>query len=353
MTRRRWRDGEPNPDDGEAQAVGSRSGQAPRGRPNDDAPGDAGGDEGPRVHGAWTTPAVVVRRPDGSVVSALDGEDVPAGPRPGDAGPAGSGPAGSGPAGSGRPARRPRVRPRRIPGAPGAVLLRTTLSDAVGTGAPAPTRRRRSSTAATPLLLRSGGDGSGSTPTRPSLRAVGGSSRPSSSGRDGTGPTRRGRSGGRGRRGPSPSRPGERRQPRVLQALAGLNFDRLLPADQEARERRSARLRRLATRLATVATVVLVVYGVFPVRTWIDQEAASDRARERLEVFERENQLLAEEVRDLRREERIEEEARAMNMVLPGEESYGIMPAPETPETPETQASTTSTTDTTGTAPAG
>ena len=133
----------------------------------------------------------------------------------------------------------------------------------------------------------------------------------------------------------------------MLRALAGLNFDRLLPADEEARERRSARLRRLATRLATVATVVLVVYGVFPVRTWIDQEAASDRARERLEVFERENELLAEEVRDLRREERIEEEARAMNMVLPGEESYGIMPAPETP------ASTTSTTDTTGTAPTG
>jgi cell division protein FtsB len=128
----------------------------------------------------------------------------------------------------------------------------------------------------------------------------------------------------------------------VLQALAGLNFDRLLPADQEARERRSARLRRLATRLATVATVVLVVYGVFPVRTWIDQEAASDRARERREVFERENELLAEEVRDLGREERIEEEARAMGMVLPGEESYGIMPAPEAP------APTTSTTDSTG-----
>jgi cell division protein FtsB len=130
----------------------------------------------------------------------------------------------------------------------------------------------------------------------------------------------------------------------VLQALAALNFDRLLPADEEARERRSARLRRLATRLATVATIVLVVYGVFPVRTWIDQEAASDRARERREVFERENDLLAEEVRDLGREERIEEEARAMGMVLPGEESYGIMPAPEAPAAQETPASTTSTT---------
>ena len=115
----------------------------------------------------------------------------------------------------------------------------------------------------------------------------------------------------------------------------------IAPTDEEARERRSARLRRLATRLATVATVVLVVYGVFPVRTWIDQEAASDRARERREVFERENELLADEVRDLGREERIEEEARAMGMVLPGEESYGIMPAPETP------ASTTSTTEST------
>jgi cell division protein FtsB len=296
------------------------------------------------VHGAWTTPAVVVRRPDGSVVRGGDGEDVPAGTRPDDADPAGRVPAGTT-----RPAQRPRIRPRRIPGAPGAVLLRTTLTDAVGTSAAAP-RPRPSAAASTPLPPRSVPDGGGSKPARPSLRAVGGTSRPASgAGKDGTGvPTRRGRSGGRGRRGPSPSRPGERRQSRVLQALAGLNFDRLLPADEEARERRSARLRRLATRLATVATVVLVVYGVFPVRTWIDQEAASDRARERREVFERENELLAEEVRDLGREERIEEEARAMGMVLPGEESYGITPPADISEAPETPASTTSTTDPTG-----
>jgi cell division protein FtsB len=292
------------------------------------------------VHGAWTTPAVVVRRPDGSVVTGGDGDDVPE--ELSDDVEA----AGSVPAGATRPARRPRIRPRRIPGAPGAVLLRTTLSDAVGASATAP-QRRRSAAASTPLPPRSRADGDGSKPARPSLRAVGGTSRPSSgAGKDGTGvPIRRGRSGGRGRRGPSPSRPGERRQQRVLQALAGLNFDRLLPADEEARERRSARLRRLATRLATVATVVLVVYGVFPVRTWIDQEAASDRARERREVFERENDLLAEEVRDLGREERIEEEARAMGMVLPGEESYGITPPRETSDAEGTPASTTSTTE--------
>ena len=42
---------------------------------------------------------------------------------------------------------------------------------------------------------------------------------------------------------------------------------------------------------------------MFPVRTWIDQRAATDRARERLEVFERENELLASEKRDLSTDE--------------------------------------------------
>ena len=76
-------------------------------------------------------------------------------------------------------------------------------------------------------------------------------------------------------------------------------------------------------------------------RTWIDQRAATDRARERLEVFERENELLASEKRDLSTDERIEEEAREMGFVLPGEESYGIYPAPDpTPPTSDTTSTT-------------
>ncbi len=173
-------------------------------------------------------------------------------------------------------------------------------------------------------------------PARASLRAVSGAAT-KGMGRLGA---RRGTSAARGSRGPSPSRPGERRRQRVLQAVASLNFDRLLPADDEARERRAARLRRIGTRLGAVALAVLLVYGVFPVRTWIDQRAATERLRERDEVFEREIDVLLEEQRDLNRDERIEEEAREMGMVLPGEESYGILPAPE-PTPPSGSTSTT------------
>jgi hypothetical protein len=59
-------------------------------------------------------------------------------------------------------------------------------------------------------------------------------------------------------------------------------------------------------------------------------------------VFERENDLLEDEVRDLRDDERIEELAREMGLVLPGEESYGIFPAPEDPSPPPAGATSTS-----------
>ncbi|HEX5947652.1 MAG TPA: septum formation initiator family protein [Acidimicrobiales bacterium] len=272
------------------------------------------------MHGAWTTPAVVVRRPDGSVVG--DGGDK----------------------------RRPRVRPRRIPGAPGAVLHRATLTpDADGRAALRPARRV--AVPASPLPPRPAKRGrtdrdrdergqdergreemAAASTSRPALRTVGGTaSTPDDSG-DGRRRTR-------GRRGPGA--PDGARRRRAIDVVAGLNFDRLVPGDEEARQRRAARLRRTSVRLAAVAVVAFVIYGVFPVRTWIDQRAATDRARERLEVFERENELLASEKRDLSTDERIEEEAREMGFVLPGEESYGIYPAPDPTAPPSGTTSTT------------
>ena len=291
MTERRRRDGDDDAID-RAQAAGPRSGPPGTGRP-----GDGGASEGtPRVHGAWTTPAVVVRRPDGSIVNRDDPE-----PSTG---------------------RTPRVRPRRIPGAPGAVLIRATLTPGVD-GREVRRGPRSAASSSTPLPprpaeRRDGAPSDGAPPARPSLRALSSAS-----------PGKAGRTRVRRRtRGPASRRDGSRRQ-RVAAVVAGLNFDRLVPGDDEARQRRAARLRRVSARLAAVALVVVVVYGVFPVRTWIDQRAATDRARERLEVFERENELLASEKRDLSTDERIEEEAREMGFVMPGEESYGVYPAPE------------------------
>ncbi|HET6950615.1 MAG TPA: septum formation initiator family protein, partial [Acidimicrobiales bacterium] len=115
----------------------------------------------------------------------------------------------------------------------------------------------------------------------------------------------------------------------------------LLPADDEARERRNQWLRRVGTRLGSVALVVVVLYSVFPVRTYLNQRAASERARERLAVFEEENDRLEERARDLRDAETIEEIARRdLGLVMPGEESYGMLPAPRAGE-PAAPPSTT------------
>jgi cell division protein FtsB len=389
---RRRRDGEQHPVDGQAQAVGPRATRPRRGQKR--AGGGSGlGDDGngaPRVRGAWTTPAVVVRGPDGEIVAghqrpaspgrgrqpssgqggsrragsaaggarsakgAREGARTARGAREGGA-PEGARTARGAPEGGARDAAargRPRVRPRRIPGAPGAVLLTPSLLSDAADGREERRRRRQAATAATvtPLPPRPTPATSSVTDDaragRARLRPLGGASKATPSGsstRDGRAArSGRGISAGRGTRGPSPSRPGQRRRQRVLRgALAGLS-DRLLPADDEARERRAARLRRIGTRFATVALAVVLVYGVFPVRTWINQREATERARERKEVFERENDLLEDEVRDLQDDERIEELAREMGLVLPGEESYGIFPAPEDPSPPPAGATSTS-----------
>ncbi|HEX6423624.1 MAG TPA: septum formation initiator family protein [Acidimicrobiales bacterium] len=150
-----------------------------------------------------------------------------------------------------------------------------------------------------------------------------------------------GRAAGRLRR-PRPSRPGERSPGRVRRALSGLSFDRLLPDDDEARQRRAARLRRAGMGVTGAILAAVVIYAVFPVRTAVDLRTSTDRARERLAAFQEENARLEEEARDLREDERIEQEARELGLVMPGEELYGILPAPEAPA--EQGASTTTST---------
>ncbi|HEX5365784.1 MAG TPA: septum formation initiator family protein [Acidimicrobiales bacterium] len=220
-----------------------------------------------------------------------------------------------------------RPRPRRIPGAPGAVLLVPTLTD-VGED-PADRRRRRSTgvpAAVTPLPPR---PGQGSTP------------RDLVAGDEGAPGAGRGRpplevAGG----------PGEGRRAWPGGAWRAPDLARLLPSDPEERAEQVARLRRVGVRVGAVAVALALVYTVFPVRMALDLRASEHRARERQAAFSREIDLLEDEARDLRTDERVEEEARSLGLVYPGEESYGIYPAPRSPapRAPSTTATTSTTT---------
>jgi cell division protein FtsB len=192
-----------------------------------------------RVRGAWTTPAVVVRAPDGSVL------DRPT-----------------------RPTRGPSERPSKSRTAPG----RPRVS---------PTRRRVPPPGATGGVLAS--------PTRAGVKTN-----------------------------------GNRR------LVPSLRLDRLAPIDEEARERRYARLRWLGTRVGSVALSGLLVYAVFPVRTYLSQRSDTNRAREQLDVLSEENERLEQRAKELRDPETVEEIARRDHaLVMPGEESYAILPPPE------------------------
>jgi cell division protein FtsB len=242
---------------------GQRTGRG-KGQGHDHQPGAA-----PRVRGAWTTPAVVVRAPDGSVVE---------------------------------PRTRPRAGRTRIPppGVPGGVLA-------------SPTR----AAAAKPLSSRAAPAGG----KRPSsgARAKRAASRPRG---NGTGP-RGGAVGARPRRREVAATGANR-------LVSLLRLDRLTPVDEEARERRNARLRWLGTRVGSVAVSLLLVYAVFPVRTYLSQRSDTNRAREQLEVLSNENDRLERRADELRDPETIEEIARRdHNLVMPGEESYAILPPPQ------------------------
>jgi cell division protein FtsB len=118
-------------------------------------------------------------------------------------------------------------------------------------------------------------------------------------------------------------------------------LDRPAPVDEAARERRNARLRWLGTRVGSVALSGLLVYAVFPVRTYLNQRSDTNRAREQLEVLSEENDRLEQRADELRDPETVEEIARRdHNLVMPGEESYAILPPPaQAPEGDDTSES--------------
>jgi cell division protein FtsB len=226
----------------------------------------------PRVRGAWTTPAVVVRAPDGSVVGRTT-----------------------------RPTRGPsgRVPARRrvpAPGTTGGVLAVPTRAMA---GDPASSKSSSKSPSRSPSK----------SPSRPPSKSPSRPKADSSADR--------------------PRRSGARTKGNRRLVPSG-RLDKLAPNDEEARERRNARLRWLGTRVGSVALAGLLVYAVFPVRTFLSQRSDNNRAREQLDVLSEENQRLEQRADDLRDPETVEEIARRdHNLVMPGEESYAILPPPE------------------------
>jgi hypothetical protein len=273
----------------------------------------------PRVRGAWETPAVVVRGPDGSVV---DPATLRPGPAPATAPAEGDG--------AGREGPRPRVRPRRIPGAVGAALVAPSLLPEAADDRLARRARRQAAPAATVtrLVTRRTRPAAGEPKTETAL-AAGPRGLRSAGSRAAARAAGRGAVSGRGARRPAPAHPGELRRSRVLAVVASIDLGRLAGPDEETRERRRARLRSVGSKVGVVALAGVLLYAIFPVRTYLAQRAAAERGEKQEEVITRENQRLEKYVHDLQKKDNVEVLAREQGWVKPGEESYGILPAPQ------------------------
>jgi cell division protein FtsB len=91
-------------------------------------------------------------------------------------------------------------------------------------------------------------------------------------------------------------------------------------------------LKPLLLALAAVATMALLAMYVFPTRTWIDQRAAIAETRASLAELDAEREALEARVAELDTDSEIELIARTQyGLVLPGEEAYAVLPAPEHP----------------------
>jgi cell division protein FtsB len=90
--------------------------------------------------------------------------------------------------------------------------------------------------------------------------------------------------------------------------------------------------RRLWALLASVVLVAALFLFVFPTRTYLAQRQSLAGAEERLDVLQRENELLEQRISTLRTDAEIERLAREQyNLVLPGETAFAVLPAPAPP----------------------
>lgn len=91
-------------------------------------------------------------------------------------------------------------------------------------------------------------------------------------------------------------------------------------------------LKPLIVAACLVATIALLAAYVFPTRTWIDQRAAIAETTSSLDALDAERDALEARVAELDTDSEIELIARSQyGLVLPGEEAYAVLPAPEQP----------------------
>lgn len=98
-----------------------------------------------------------------------------------------------------------------------------------------------------------------------------------------------------------------------------------------ARRRTGAGSRQRLRRLFIASLVVVGILFTFanPARTWFDQRQDIAAARERNVVLDEQSQELRARAATLRSDDEIERIARAeYGLVKPGEEAFGILPAP-------------------------
>jgi cell division protein FtsB len=123
----------------------------------------------------------------------------------------------------------------------------------------------------------------------------------------------------------------------VVGAVYAALADPLVNAPPEVREKRAAQVRRVGIAAAGTLVACVLVYAIFPVQTYLDLRSSTQRAEEQREALRRANDELERRQAELNEAETVEEIAREdYGMVLPGEESYGVLPAPESTTTSST-----------------
>ena len=84
--------------------------------------------------------------------------------------------------------------------------------------------------------------------------------------------------------------------------------------------------------LATLLFVAILVVGVFPTRTYLSQRRTIAAASDELAGLQSQNAAMAAEAKRLQSDAEIEQQARLhYDMVMPGEEVFHILPAPQAP----------------------
>jgi hypothetical protein len=105
-----------------------------------------------------------------------------------------------------------------------------------------------------------------------------------------------------------------------------------LPSRAGARRARRTSLPPGLVRWSRPLLLAALSVWVFPTRTWLDQRSALADTGVELQELEAQRAALEQRVTELDSDEQIERIARSeYGLVLPGEEAYAVLPAPEKP----------------------